>query len=228
MSSIRWPAIAVVWAIWASGVNAVSVERRDYNIMVDGKRAGNYHITIQSQDDGTTTVSCRADVRVSYLVYRYTYTFRGTETWHGNQLQRLETTANDDGKQLSLSAILKGKLLHVRASGRERQITGDAWPTTYWRLPDAKFHNGSVTLLDADTGRDIKARLQFVDTTRLNIAGKPHQCRHFRVMADAMQVDLWYDNGGRLVRQETVEDGHPTVIEATSIREDQPASASKP
>jgi hypothetical protein len=33
-----------------------------------------------------------------------------------------------------------------------------------------------------------------------------------------VQVDVWYDQNERLVHQESLEDGHRTVLEITGIR----------
>src|SRR5262249_29514009 len=76
---------------------AAETESRDYAVLVDGQHAGKANMTIQRQDDGTTTVSCETDVRVTVaLVKKYRYTYRGPEVWKDGRLQRLDSTCDDD------------------------------------------------------------------------------------------------------------------------------------
>ena len=88
--------------------------------------------------------------------------------------------------------------------------------STYWRLPAAKFRNQNVPLIDADTGKDIAATLRFVGMENTPVAGQTVQCAHWRVTG-GVQVDCWYDGFDRLVRQESVEDGHKTQLELIQV-----------
>jgi hypothetical protein len=196
---------------------AADVEYRDFNISVDGKPAGEYKMTIHTQDQGRVVMTGEANVRVKYLVYTYTYFFRGTETWQGNRLVRLDSTANENGKRLAVAAVAEGQGLRVKANGQERVTQPDVWPTTYWRLPDARFRNGSVELLDADTGRPIRARMQLIGTEQIAVAGQMQNCTHYR-LSNGVQVDAWFDAQERLIRQDSIEDGHRTILELARIR----------
>jgi hypothetical protein len=197
---------------------AADSERRDFNILVDGKRAGAYHLTIAHADDGTHTVTAQAHVRVSYLVYTYTYSYQGTEVWKDGRLTRLTSSTDDDGKRFQVGAVADGTRLRVKVNGQEHTTRPDVWTTTYWRLPDAKFRNHAVPLLDADTGRDINATLQCVGDEAIRVGAQALPCVHYRVTGDGLEVDAWYDAQEHLVRQESVEDGHRTVLDLAGIR----------
>jgi hypothetical protein len=197
---------------------AADSERRDFNILVDGKRAGAYHLTITHADDGTDTVSAQAHVRVSHLVYTYTYAYQGTEVWKAGRLASLNSSTDDDGTRFQVSAVADGANLRVTVNGQEHATRGDVWTTTYWRLPDAKFRNRGVPLLDADTGRDINATLQCIGAEAIQVVGQAVNCVHYRVRGGGVAVDAWYDAQERLVRQESVEDGHRTVLDLAGIR----------
>src|SRR5262249_26152493 len=151
------------------------------------------------------------------LIYKYQYTYRGTENWKDGRLLKLESTCNDDGKQFAVSAWADGSVLRVRSTGQERQTRWDVWTTTYWHTPDVRFHNQAVPLLDADTGKDIGAPCQYVGTQQLSVAGEVQNCKHFR-LTGGVQVDVWYDAQDRLVREESLEDGHRTLLELVRIR----------
>jgi hypothetical protein len=106
----------------------------------------------------------------------------------------------------------------VTVNRRQRMARADVWLTSYWRLPDAKFRNQAVPLLDADTGKDISGHLKYVGLEMVTIAGQKVRCNHYRLTGTPSPVELWYDGSDRLVRQTTVEQGLRTVILLTGVR----------
>ena len=202
--------------VGAAPASAADQERREFTILIDGKSSGTYHMTIRRQDDGSVVMSAEADVRVSYVVYTYKYSYHGSEVWKDGRLRRLESTSHDGGRRSAVTAMAEGPKLRVRANGRERLIRPDVWTTTYWHLPDESRRNRPLALLDADTARDIQGTLRRVGTERLKVAGQTRDCPHYRLTGD-VRVDLWYDDEDRLVRQESVEDGHRTVLELAAM-----------
>jgi hypothetical protein len=191
-------------------------ETRVFTVFVDGKPAGEYRMTVRQEGD-TTTMTGVADVKISkYLVYTYVYNYRGTEVWKGERLMRFESATVDDKKHFNVTAWADAGKLKVRANGQERVTQPDVWTTTYWRLPAGKFRNQAVALLDADTGKDLNGTLRFSGMEAIRVTGRPMQCAHWRVTGGVL-VDLWYDGNERLVRQESVEDGHKTVLELARV-----------
>ncbi len=164
---------------------AEDVERRDFAIFVDGKRAGHYHMAITQREDGLSVMSGQADVQVSYLVYRYIYRYRGVESWKDGRLQRLQSSCNDNGKSLSVNAFADNGNLTVNANGSNRTCPPDAWTTTYWRLPAKKHRDQPLTLLDCDSGRVLNgdAALRRADRAKcrrgtLHVPEIPSERRH--------------------------------------------------
>src|SRR6516225_3264786 len=110
---VGWVFLAAV----GPSARAGETEIRDYFVLVDGQHAGKANMTIQQQDDGTTTVSCETDVRVTVaLVKKYRYIYRGREVWKDGRLQRLDSECNDDGKRFKVAAIADGDRLAVWAN----------------------------------------------------------------------------------------------------------------
>jgi hypothetical protein len=208
---------AVTVLFSAGGVRAADSETREFVVKVDGKPAGSANMTIQRQDDGTTTVSCDTNVRVKVLIKTYTYTCRTQETWKEGRLQQLAGQCNDDGKQFQVSAVAQADGIHVRVNGREHVAKAEAWVSSYWTLPDAKLREGVISVLDADNGRDMQGRLQFIGTAQITVAGQPQNVQHYRFNGPN-RIELYYDAAQRLVRQDWVEEGHPTALELARIR----------
>jgi hypothetical protein len=194
-------------------------EQRDFTIYVDGNQAGAYSMSILQRDDGSQIMSASANVRVKYLgglkVYRYSY--RGTETWKAGRLVHFTSTSNDDGKEFAVLAVPEGNGLRLRVNGRDRMVRADTWLTTYWHLADARFRNGGVPLVDADTGQELAAQLQFVDQQQMNVAGAVQNCTHYRVTGET-QAELWYDAQERLIRLRSWSEGHRYELVLAGIR----------
>jgi hypothetical protein len=198
---------------------AADIETRDFNVAVDGKLAGEVHMTIQRHDNGTIQVRCDTDIHVSFaLIGAYKFIYRGHETWKDRRLQRLDSTTDDNGKLYNVKAVAEPGGLRVRVNNVERIARPEVWLTSYWSLPDPKLRSGEIPLIDADTGKDLKGKLEFVATEKRRVAGQDVLLNHYR-LTGSLTVDLWYDGSERLVRQEWIEQGrHKTIMELTRVR----------
>jgi hypothetical protein len=203
--------------LFPAGTLAQNVEQRAFAVLVDGKPAGQYTMSIASQPDGSTVMTAQASVQVRYLVYRYHYTFSGREIWKDGRLVELNTSCDDDGKKFRVTARPDGANLRVSVNGQEHQVRSDVWTTTYWRLAGARFRNQEVPLVDADTGRPLQRTLHYAGQEQANVAGQLKTCTRYRLTGD-VTIDLWYDDQDRLVRQDGVEDGHRTILELRRIQ----------
>ena len=216
---LRWSCVVLgVLAVTGPLRAAAEAETRDFAVFVDGRKSGEVHMTISRQDDGATAVSCDTDVRVGAIITLYRYSYRGRELWKDGRLLRFESKANDDGKELAVSATAAADGLRVRANDGEHTAAADAWPTSYWAQPDAKLADQTVPLLDADTGRDLSAKVQFLGPEKLGPDGQQQTVQHVRLTGKGVGMDLWYDDARRLARQEWVEQGHRSVIELMRVR----------
>jgi hypothetical protein len=201
-----------------AAARADDTEQRVFGVQVDGKPAGEARMTITRRDDGSEVVASQANVRVRFIL-TYTYTFQGTEVWQGGRLARLDGACNDNGKRFAVTASAEAGGLRVRVNGQERVLgRADVWTTSYWKLPEPRFFNQPVTLLDADRGQELARRLDYVGPEELGVAGQAQKCYHFRVAGGPGPVDLWFDGQHRLAREEFVEMGHRTVVHLTQVR----------
>ncbi len=217
----RWWSVVVCAVLsLGAGVQAsvAKAETRDFAVYVDGRKSGEVHMTFDRQDDGTTAVSCDTDVRVGAIITLYHYSYHGREFWKDGRLQRFESKANDDGKEMAVTAAAADDGLRVRNNDGEHTASADAWPTSYWAQPDPKLADQTIPLLDADTGHDLEAKVQFLGLEKFGPDGQQQTVQHVGLTGKGVGMDLWYDESGRLVRQEWVEQGHRTVIDLTRVR----------
>jgi hypothetical protein len=203
---------------------AADVEVRNYRVFIDGKAAGSVRMVIQRLADGSVSMRCDASTSLTIggIIKTYSYVYHGQETWKDQRLVRLDSTANDNGKRLAVSAVAEPKGVRViidhQHKGEARMVSRDVWLTSYWHLPDPKLRNDTLALLDSDTGKALSAKLQFIGAEKRAIAGSEATLGHFKLTGE-VEVDLWYDGSERLARQEWDEGSHHAVIEVTSVEE---------
>jgi hypothetical protein len=200
-----------------AAARAADVETRCFSINVDGKKSGDYKMLIQRHADGTVTLSAQSEVRVTLLAIPvYTFSYRGEEVWKAGRLQHFESSGKEKGKDFSVRADPDGADLRVVANGSEHRVRADAWLTSCWQLPEARYRNNDVVLLGCDNGSDHVSRLDYVGKEQIKVAGQMQTCTHYRVMKDAPH-DLWYDAQERLVRDEWTSGGHKTVLDLMEV-----------
>ena len=196
---------------------SLRAEERTFAVTIDGKPAGTYVMKIDARDDGTTAVTCKADISVKILLIRYTYTYRGEEVWKDDKLVSLDSTCNDDGKRTAVTLAAGKDGYTLKAGAKAVAIRGDVWLTSYWKLPGEKAREGQMTLVDADTGKVLQAKIEKVGVEKPAGLGRDVQATRYR-LSGAVTVDLWYDGADRLVKQVWVEDGHKTAMTLSGLK----------
>ena len=197
-------------AILAAAGPAAADDSRTYRILVEGKAAGQFVVKV-SERDGNTECRVTAKAEVPTVVGTYRYSLESQEVWRDGKLTGLRSTADDDGTKHEVSLTTEGKISILKADGKETKGGGTVWPTTYWRLPPSV---GPLMLLDSDTGKLIPAKLEQVGADKVQFLGKEQAATKYR-LTGGVDVTLWYDAGGRLVRETFAESGHQTVLERT-------------
>src|SRR4051794_2568449 len=86
-------------ALGGAEARAADIETRDFAVFVSGKPAGEVHMTIHRQDDGSIAMRCDTDIKVNLVVGSYKYIYRGMEVWKDRRLVRFESNTDDNGKR---------------------------------------------------------------------------------------------------------------------------------
>jgi hypothetical protein len=213
-------AILAVVALAGAPARAADIQTRDFTVLVSGKLAGEVHMTIHKQDTGAVWMRCDTDINVPTVVGKYKFIYRGLEIWKDQRLVRFDSNTDDNGKRYIVSAVAETDGVRIKVNNVERAslASSSVWLSSYWALPDVKLRGGALTILDADNGRNLSGKLQFVANEKLPIAGQPIPLNHYKLRGPKLDVDLWYDGSDRLVRQEWMEQGHKTVVELVRVR----------
>lgn len=216
--------LAVAWALslaalagLSSDAGAADVETRDFSVIVGGKAAGEVHVTIHKHDNGSTYVRCDTDVKVKLGPLEYKFIYRGCEEWKAHRLVKFDSHTDDNGKRYFVSAAAEKDGVRLKVNNVEKMVPAHVWLTSYWMLPDPKLRDQELPLIDADNGKELSGRLQFVANEKIKLGGQVIPLNHYRVTGK-VDVNLWYDGNERLVRWEWVESGYRTQVELVRVR----------
>lgn len=203
----------------AAEPQAVFTETRTYDIFVDDKKSGQSKLTITRFSDGSEAVNADAKVTVRWTVFSYVYEFHGKEQWRDSRFEQLESRAVDGGRQLSLSVQrTEGGFSTATAKGKQT-LAGDVQLTTnYWREPPGGADARAITVLDADNGQLYDERIEPLGQQELTIGGQRIATNAYRLKG-TLDVELWFDALGYLVRQVGKEDGHPTELRLAAVQQ---------
>jgi hypothetical protein len=221
--------VAVALALIAGGramaADVVSTEIRTYDILIDGKPAGQSTLSLERLTDGSEACTTDAKLTVKWAVFSYVYEFHGREEWRGGGFLQLSSRAVDGGKRLSLEAhAADGSLLVSKSGGKSAAAPLAQLTTNYWRRPAAMVNGTKLTILDADNGKSYDVRATVVGREELSTGSMSLSAEHVRLQG-GVNVDLWFDVNGYLIRQTGAEDGHATELRLTSIQQRGPAQA---
>ena len=213
--------VASLAAIGAGPLSAAELtggkEVREFEILLKGKPTGSSKITIQQQPGERTFVTVDAAVEVNVVVYVYKYEFHGTQTWVADRLEKFDSSTVDGGKKSSLTGVVTPQKSDIVLNNNKR-ITAPvvAMTTDYWRLPAMRAGEEFVTAIDASTGTAKKVRINRVAEAKVPLGNTMIPCTEYRLTGD-VDAHVWLDAQGRVVRQQSVEDGHPTELRLTKI-----------
>jgi hypothetical protein len=158
-----------------------------------------------------------AAVRFQFII-AYSFNSQASEWWKDGQLQNMKTTTTEQGKRTEVMATARDGAIQLQVNNQARTTRPNIWPSSFWKLADAKYHNKEIPILESDTGKEYMGRLQYVATEELNIAGQTQKCYHFRLTGGSSPVDLWFDRYYLLVRQDFIDSGHRTSVQLIKLR----------
>ena len=126
--------------------------------------------------------------------------------------------STENGKKTEVDISPLDKQLRARVNGVDRTVSAEVWTSSFWKLPEAKYHNKQLPVFEIDTGKEHQGQLQFVGKEQLTILNRLQEFYHFRYTGGSSPTDLWFDQYHRLVRQEFVESGQRTLVQLINIR----------
>lgn len=216
--------VACSAVVGAAEPEVVAQHTREFDVYVDGKPRGSQTMTFQRRSNGTEVMRGNTEVIMKFGVFRYRFASQASETWKDGRIIQLTNEATFNGDKFVTQGAATQQALHYEVNGESRQAPADVWVASYWREPDVRRVGQKVTLLNADKGRQLTAVLEKLEPEVLTVDSAEVKASHYRMSGD-VEVEVWYDRHGYVVRQELIEAGHRTVIELTKITRGGPVAA---
>jgi hypothetical protein len=213
--------------VTAAEPEVVSKHTREFRILIDGKARGHQEMTFSRRADDSEVMQGEAIVDMNFVVYRYRYSSTGSETWKDGRLIQLVNEANYNGDKYVIQGAAVQQSLHYEVNGETQKAPSDIWAASYWREPEPKRVGKKVKLLDSDKGKQMTGTLEKLDSQTITVDSKPVKANHYHIHGD-VEVEVWYDKQGLIVRQESVESGHKTRLELVKITQQVVATQATP
>ena len=168
----------------------------------NGQRIGTHALSFQRQGS-QLVVSTSVDLAVKLMGFTaFRYAHRGREVWNGNDLQAVETSTNDDGKQYVVRAVRQGESLVVDShtpefEGYRRTLATGVLPSTHWNVRQTV----QSQLLNSQKGTVDPVRVTPLGRESVATASGAVEATHYRYEGkDGFAMDQWFDARGRWVK----------------------------
>jgi hypothetical protein len=188
----------------ASLSTPTSMQSWNFRVYLDDKPIGFHRFDLRTEGEHRELHSAaRFDVKVLFI-NAYKYVHDDNESWGGDCLQSMKASTDDNGKQLTMSAMSQGNQFNVIANARRYALPGCVMSFAYWNpLMLQQTH-----LLNAQTGEYDAVTIKLVGEVALQVRGVKQAARQYRLTGSKLSIDLWYSPSGEwLALESTTESG---------------------
>ena len=194
----------------------IEQQTRTFRVSVDGTERGVMTMLLSKHSDDTETMRGQAELSFNFIVYNYRYSSSGTEVWKSGRLIEFANEADHNGDKYAVQASAQQQELAFEVNGESQSTAEDVWVTSYWSEPEPRKVGQQLSLLTADKGLLLTGTLQRVGSEQVAIGENSINATRYQIRGD-VEVDLWYDDEHRLIRQSALESGHRVLMELTQI-----------
>jgi len=159
-----------------------------FQVMRHGTVIGTHAVWFETAGK-TLAAHLDCKLRISFgpiTVFRYHH--KGLERWENGRFAALDTTTDNNGTALSLSARRTPAGIEIRSGGITRVAPAGALPLTHWNQACM-----SAPLFNPQDGTLLEETAQFQGQDRVMLAdGQTVAARHY-AMRGAAPIEDWYD-----------------------------------
>ena len=194
---------AVVAAQARSDEPAGYVDRWDFDVYLNDKKVGKHYFEV-TEVDGMKRVESEANFRYKILfipAYRYEHT--NSERWADNCLLRFEAKTNANGKRTQARGHRNGAGFKVAGKDGLVELPECVMTFAYW---NPRFLE-QQKLLNPQSGEYLDVAVQRLEPATLEVRGETVPATAYRVIADKMNLTVWYSEDKRWLALESVAKG---------------------
>jgi Family of unknown function (DUF6134) len=149
-------------------------------------------------------------------VFTYNYDFHGVDTWIGDRLVSFQSHGADGGKKFAVDGAVGPSGSQMTVNQKKSQGPAFLFTCNYWRLPPGLPKNQPLPTVDASTGATQNVRVADAAPADVTVGDTVVRAAGFRLTGD-VDATLWVDAQGRIVRQQSVEQGYATELRLIKI-----------
>ncbi len=177
--------------------------RWEFNVYLGDKRLGKHTFEVIEQE-GFRHVRSEAEFRYKFLfIPAYRYEHQNSERWQDDCLLEFEATTNDNGRQLEAFGGLREGAFEVVGEEGTEALPKCVMTFAYWNPTFLKQQR----LLNPQSGEFLDVRVEPLPASTLEVRGKEVRARPYRLLADGLELTVWYSTDQRWLGLESVADG---------------------
>jgi hypothetical protein len=179
------------------------VARWDFDVYLNEKKVGKHFFNVIDVG-GAKQVISNANFRVKFLmITAYRYEHRAAERWSGNCLVEFDASTNTNGERIQVSGQQTSAGFLVEAGDSPIALPECVMTFAYW---NSEFLNQS-RLLNPQTGEYVNVRVIKLGDEMLEVRGQTVTAKRFKLIADEVDLTLWYSSENEWLALESVAEG---------------------
>jgi len=187
----------------ASSISGSTDKSWDFKVYLDGDEIG-FHNFSMLQKENRQEIYSSARFDVKFLFFNaYSYEHDNVEHWRGQCLESINAVTNDNGERYNVSGKVDNDEFIVNTLEKKSAYQPCLKTFAYW---DPGFLN-ETRLLNSQTGEMIEVESQFIGNETLTHQGKEIESRHYRLLGENLQIDLWYSDDDNWLALESLTEG---------------------
>ena len=159
-----------------------------FRVMLDDTPIGYHQVEISREANRKMVYTvANFDVRVFFIPV-YSYSHQTREQWEGNCLVNINSTTDDNGDDYFINSVKAENRLSVETQDGTTALDGCVRTFAYWDVELLKRDR----LLNTQTGEYQTVSFEDLGMGTLAIDEQQVEARHFRLVVEDMNIDLWY------------------------------------
>jgi hypothetical protein len=166
-----------------------------FTVLSDGNPIGSHRIAFEHEAD-RVEIRETTEIEISLAtIPLYTFEHHARQLWRDGRAVRIDATTNDNGERLEITVRDTGEGYVRTVNGRVDRFDEKARVLALWNK-DTFGHGPYVSAVE---DKVLNATFEDVGIETINLAGRPVQAQHYRMLGDE-EHELWFDPNGHLAK----------------------------
>ena len=160
----------------------------DFRVFLDEKEIGTHRFDLVEQG-GERQLTSKARMTVKVLfVTAYTYDHQDVEDWHGDCVNKLSSTTDDNGKKHRIDVQRSDGVTTVKTLEGTQRLGECAMTFAYWNPAMLQ----QAQLLNSQDGEVVDVKIKDAGADSILVRGVKTQARRYELRSKKLSIDLWY------------------------------------